>query len=142
MKNSRQSLGKWGESLAADYLTSLGYRIVARNVRTPYGEIDLIAECSYQSIDANERPFLNTLPPNIVTVFVEVKTRRTRGFGAPEESITSRKRAHMIAAARHYIQQKKDGEDLWRIDVIAIEKCKGMVQPHITHFENAISETD
>jgi len=61
MSTSRQALGQWGESLAAHYLQQRGYTILARNVRTAYGEIDLVAR--------------QLEPPAAVTVFVEVKTR-------------------------------------------------------------------
>jgi putative endonuclease len=43
MRRSNQSLGHWGEQKAARYLQEKGYRIIERNMRTPYGEIDLIA---------------------------------------------------------------------------------------------------
>ncbi|MFO7586232.1 MAG: YraN family protein [Anaerolineales bacterium] len=82
--NHNQKIGKWGEGAAAEYLTARGYQIVERNVRTPYGEIDLVAR-----IDG-------------FTVFVEVKARTTRRFGLPEEALTKRKLRHMRAAAGHY----------------------------------------
>ena len=43
MKNARQRLASWGEAYAAAYLQERGYRIIERNARTPYGEIDLVA---------------------------------------------------------------------------------------------------
>ena len=49
MSKSRQALGRWGEALAGDYLLEKGYTIIARNVRTPYGEIDLIAQQRLES---------------------------------------------------------------------------------------------
>ena len=52
-----QKVGQWGEQAAADYLSTKGYEIIARNVRTPYGEIDLIAQ------------------KDGFTIFVEVKAR-------------------------------------------------------------------
>jgi putative endonuclease len=112
-----QRIGKWGEETAADYLTQGGYEIVARNVRTPYGEIDVIAK------------------QNDIIIFVEVKTRTSHTMGLPEESITSRKREHMLAAAGHYAAEHKI--DHWQIDVVAIEGKPG-TKPVITYFENAI----
>ena len=49
MSGARQALGKWGESVAAEYLMTKGYEIVGRNLRTPYGEIDLIARLAGKS---------------------------------------------------------------------------------------------
>lgn len=56
-------------------------------------------------------------------------------MGLPEESITRRKREHMLAAADHYAAEHEI--DHWQIDVLAIEGKPG-VKPTITHFENAI----
>jgi len=112
-----QRIGKWGEETAAEYLTQRNYEILARNVRTPYGEIDIIAR------------------QGDVTIFVEVKTRTSNKMGLPEESITPRKRQHMLAAADHYAA--KNEIDHWQIDVIAIEGKPGS-KSVITYFENAI----
>jgi len=112
-----QSVGRWGEQAAADYLCQHGYEIPARNVRTPYGEIDLVA-CK-----------------DGMTVFVEVKARTGISFGPPEVAVTPRKQAHMLACAEFYAQQNEI--DHWQIDVIAVERLKSGTQ--ITHFENAIS---
>ncbi len=112
-----QSVGRWGEQAAADYLCKRGYTVVARNVRTPYGEIDVIA--------SNEG----------ITVFVEVKARTGKSYGPPEVAVTPRKQAHMLACANHYAQQNEI--DHWQIDVIAVERQRGKAM--ITHFENAVS---
>ena len=112
-----QRIGKWGEDIAAEHLTQRGYEIVARNVRTPYGEIDIIAK------------------QGDVTVFIEVKTRTSNTMGMPEEAITPRKREHMLAAADHYAAEHEI--DHWQIDVIAIEGKPGS-ESKITYFENAI----
>ena len=117
MSNRRQELGKWGEEVAAKYLEDRGYHVVARNARTPYGEIDIIVE------------------QETITIFVEVKTRSTSRYGPPEISITPRKQEHMLAAADHYAQEHEI--DHWQIDVIAVEGRPGK-QPIFTHFENAI----
>lgn len=112
-----QSVGRWGEQAAANFLCAQGYQITARNVRTPYGEIDLVAEKDGR------------------TIFVEVKARTSKSFGPPEVAVTARKQAHMLACAEHYAQQ--NGVDHWQIDVIAVERTKG--QTEVVHFENAVS---
>lgn len=120
-QSRRQHVGKWGEDQASLYLESKGYRIVARNVRTGYGEIDLIASNEFG------------------LVFVEVKTRTNLKFGYPEQAVTGRKMEHMVSAAQAYISENPGrGDQSWRIDVIAIfkqEKSKNNVV-EIMHFEN------
>ena len=132
MSNLRQSLGRWGESIAARYLESHGYHIQERNARTPYGEIDIVAlqpEVISQS----------SVGPSSVAVFVEVKTRTSTTFGFPEESISVRKQAHMLAASESYIQEHPELGNDWRIDVIAIQ-CQGSRKKHsLKHFENVIT---
>ncbi len=130
MSQSRQELGRWGEALAADYLVDQGYTIVARNERTPYGEIDLVAnKLSGPTEESHES--------QEVLVFVEVKTRTSQSFGYPEEAVTPRKQMNLISAAQHYLQEHPDLDLDWRIDVIAIERYPDRA-PIIHHFENAL----
>lgn len=117
MTKHRQRLGKWGEEAVTAYLTGRGYPILARNARTPYGEIDIITR------------------QGDITIFVEVKTLRSSRNFFPEQNVTARKRGHMLACAEHYAAE--NAIDHWQIDVIAVEGNVGE-QPKITHFENAI----
>ncbi len=117
MSGYRQKIGAWGENAAAAYLEERGYTVLARNQRTPYGEIDILAE---------KDGFFH---------FIEVKARTTAAFGPPEIAITPRKQEHMRAAAEYYAAEY--GFEHWQIDVIAVER-KSEVAPTITHFENAI----
>ena len=112
-----QRIGKWGEEIAAEFLAHRGCEIVARNARTPYGEIDIVAR------------------QGDVILFAEVKTRTSNKMGLPEESITPRKREHMLAAAEQYAAEHEINH--WQIDVISVEGKPGSA-PHITHFENAL----
>ena len=121
MSKARQAFGKWGEQRAAAYLAERGYQILEHNVRTPYGEIDLIAR--QQSI----------------LVFVEVKARHTTRFGYPEESVGVRKQAHLMESAAAYLLAHPEFGENWRIDVIAILDRPG-AETEILHFENAVSE--
>jgi putative endonuclease len=123
LSQSRQELGRWGEAHAADYLQQQGYTVIARNVRTPYGEIDLIVQQKSEG--------------ETIAVFVEVKTRTSKTFGYPEEAITPRKRLNLISAVQHYLQEHPDLVMNWRIDVIAIERYPER-SPIINHFENAL----
>jgi putative endonuclease len=117
MTKHNQRVGRWGEEIAADYLAERGCEILARNIRTPYGEIDIIALLGD------------------ITIFVEVKTLTLSRDFFPEHNITARKREHMLAAAEHYASENEI--DHWQIDVIAIEGNPG-AKPVVTYFENAI----
>ena len=134
MSTHRQSLGKWGEALAADYLIQHGYLIVERNVHTPYGEIDLIAMQPVSSDDFSEHQHHTNM-----LVFVEVKTRASLAYGYPEESVTIEKQEHLLAAAQHYLQQHPEYEGNWRMDVIAIWRSPKSEKIEIRHFENAFN---
>lgn len=133
MSKLKQRLGRWGEQLAAEYLLARGYTIVAYNVRTPYGEIDLIAEqkrMPSDTSDAGREP---------VIVFIEVKTRSSTTYGSPEDAITSKKQTHMIDSALAYLQAHPEIEADWRIDVIAIQGNQTSKEPQIIHFKNALT---
>jgi putative endonuclease len=133
-KTYRQTLGSWGEALAASYLQERGYAILGRNVRTAYGEIDLIASPVQADLMANSH---QAEDHSQVIVFVEVKTRTSLAYGQPEESVTPRKKAHLLAAAQAYMQSHADLSSAWRVDVIAVRCAKSGEAQEITHFENA-----
>ena len=134
MKTNRQEVGRWGENLAAMYLAERGYTILERNVRTSYGEIDLIARQEIGSGQPEEET-----DEGSVLVFVEVKTRRSTKFGLPEEAMTSRKQTHLLAAIQSYLQSNPELTGSWRVDVIAIRHSIKIPIPEIIHFENAIT---
>jgi len=117
MTTHNQRVGAWGEQVTVEYLTKKGYEIIARNVRTPYGEIDIVAK------------------QGEITLFVEVKARTSNKMGMPEESITPRKRQHMVSAAEHYAMENE--VDHWQIDVVAVEGKPGK-EAKVTYFENAM----
>ncbi len=121
VKTSRQRLGRWGEDLAGRYLEERGYSILERNVRTAYGELDLVAR------------------KEDVLVFVEVKTRTSESFGLPEVSVTEQKQAHILNAAQDFMQRHPELEGDWRVDVIAILGAPGREPAQVEHFENAFS---
>jgi len=130
-KRNAQILGAWGESVAVDFLKERGFELIASNVRSPYGEIDLVVCKTENTSDA---PDSGTL-----TVFVEVKTRSSTRYGYPEQSVTPRKRAHLLAAAQEYMRLHPERIGRWRVDVIAIMRSGKKAPPEILHFENAIT---
>jgi len=98
-------------------LTRRGYKLVERNYRTRQGEIDLIVR---------KRDTL---------VFVEVKLRRTTGFGAPLEAVTPRKQTTLRSLAEHYLAEREPDFDTFRFDVIGILAAQDGLR--IDHVEDA-----
>jgi putative endonuclease len=119
---TRKSTGILGEELAKHLLNERGYSIIERNYRTREGEIDLVA---------TKDDFL---------VFVEVRTKRSRLFGTPEESITVKKMEHLRAAANKYRDTHDNLPSSWRIDVVCIE-LNALGRPErFEIIENAIED--
>jgi len=105
---NKRRLGEDAERLAEAFLERSGYKILHRNYRCHYGEIDLIAE---------ERGIL---------VFVEVKARRSKTYGLPYEAVTERKIRKLIQVALHYLQRHGlYGKVPVRFDVVSLELSPG-----------------
>ncbi len=88
--------------MAAEYLKKQGYKILDRQFRTRFGEIDLVA------MDGRE------------IVFVEVKTRRSSVHGFPEEVVTETKLHRLETAAESYLKARALEGRPYRFDVVAI----------------------
>lgn len=120
--DSRIALGAAGENRAAHYLMRRGYRIVARNVRADRVEIDIIARRGR------------------VLAFVEVKTRRTRAYGFPEDAVDARKRARLVRGAAAWLHlnrgQRRPGQSI-RFDVIVCECGANQAEWQIRHLKSA-----
>lgn len=116
----RQETGKRGEDFAAEYLRRKGYRIIGRNKRWKWGELDIIA-----------------VAPDKTLVFVEVKTVGGSGVEA-EEQMTKAKIGKFTRAAGMYAGMHEDlidDEKGWRLDVLALtEQEDGGFE--IRHYEN------
>lgn len=101
--NHRQQIGRLGEDRAAAFFVGKGFTCLARNWRCRAGEIDLIV--------ARGREIR----------FVEVKTRKTKTYGDPEEAITVQKRAHLEAAAEAWIlSHELPKEAIFQFDVFSL----------------------
>ncbi len=118
--NSRQETGRLGELAARRHLQSIGYSILGGNMRYGRHEIDIVAEQD------------GTL------VFVEVRTRRGRRMGTPEESITPRKKRQMLAAAQRYLAETDNWRRSWRIDIVAVELDHLNRVSRLTVIRNAV----
>ena len=118
MQTEKKILGNEGEELAADFLVSKDYNILARQAGIPrVGEIDLIA---YD-------------PRGGEIVFVEVKTRRDVKYGPPEEAVTISKLRRLMRVAETWRVRNKLYDRPWRVDVVAIELASAT--PVIRHLE-------
>ena len=104
---AKDTLGRRGEQLAADYLVGTGMALVERNWRCALGEIDLVAR------DGGE------------TVFVEVKTRAGLGYGHPLEAITAAKLARLRRLAGAWCEAHPGEAASIRIDAVAVVAPRG-----------------
>ena len=110
-------LGTWGEEQAADFLIHNGYTILERDWKSGHRDIDIIATNGQ------------------VVVFVEVKARRNRIFGEPEDAIDYMKMHNLRAAINHYVKFKNIRLDI-RFDIITVVGTPYMGQAEITHIED------
>lgn len=94
--------GAFGESLAVEYLSKNGYKVLERNFRCRIGEIDIIA-----------------IQEDTVA-FIEVKTRSSEKFGMPSEAVSLTKQNRMVKTALYYMQKNKLLDHMCRFDVIEI----------------------
>src|SRR2546430_738010 len=111
-------LGTSGEALAEDHLRGLGYEIVGRDVRTPLGQLDLVAK------------------DGTTLVFVEVKTRAGHGFGLPQEAVDGRKIRKLRQLALYYLKMQRHGGPV-RFDVVGLTVSDGRLV-RVDHIKNAI----
>lgn len=93
---------KLGENIACEYLKKLGFRILERNYRKTYGEIDIIA------LDKD------------ILAFIEVKTRTSNQFGSPLEAITPWKLRSLIKTAQYYKMTHHHLPESLRIDAVSV----------------------
>ena len=122
MKPDGRLFGQSAESIADEYLRKKGYRIIDRNVRSPSGELDLVARLGD------------------TVVFIEVKARRTEKYGGVSYSINRRKEQRIIKLAAQYLAKHHLHGQPCRFDVIL---CKGgQTAPiEIEHIEDAFEVT-
>ncbi len=115
MPHRRSQLGTWGEHVALRSLRQRGFVLLARNVRTRYGELDLVL------LDGN------------TLVAVEVKTRRSLRYGVPQESITQKKFTHLADATAAFVQRIR-WQGPYRLDAVSVV-VRGK-QARVLHLRN------
>jgi putative endonuclease len=117
-RQRKRLLGQRGESEAERFLTArCHYRVVARNYRCPFGEIDMVA------LDGR------------TIVFIEVRSHTGPVFGDPLASVDSRKQRQIAKAALHYLSHHRLSDREARFDVVGIRWEKG--RAHLTHIKDA-----
>lgn len=118
MLMNKQELGAWGEARAQSYLISQNYQILFSNWRFGRAEIDIIAQSATG-----------------ILVFVEVKTRKNKIFGNPEEAVTAKKQSLLYEAASEFMY-KTQYEQEFRFDIISIVYSPNETT-EIAHFQDA-----
>jgi putative endonuclease len=109
----KQARGQFGEDKALEHLLTQGFRLLERNYRTAYGEVDLIVERGE------------------LLVFVEVRSRADDRVISPEATVDRRKQQRVVLAALDYTTNHCQGGHAIRFDVISL------VGTQVTHIENA-----
>jgi putative endonuclease len=115
---TRAEIGAMGEQLAVDHLKSLGLRVLDRNWRCRYGELDVIA------VDDAMR----------IVVFVEVKTRTSDQFGGLAQAVTPAKVRRLRRLAGLWLAAQDGSWAALRIDVIGVRIGRRR-SPEITHLQ-------
>jgi putative endonuclease len=116
--SARAMLGAGGEKRAARHVKkSLGYKVLARNVKCPGGELDIIA------LDGND------------LVIIEVRSRSQSEFGAPESSVRHDKRRFLLRSGQWFQRSRRLELFTLRFDLIAIDWPTGG-EPTIRHHRN------
>ena len=115
MKYFNKKTGQMGENLALNFLLSKDYQLISKNYSTRFGEIDLI------------------MRDKDITVFVEVKAKKSEDWGTPEEMFTRSKYRKVKNMAIIYLH----GKDIkCRIDMVAIDLFAE--PPSLRHYQNVI----
>lgn len=114
---------KLGEDKACEYLKKNGFKIIGRNFRKGYGEIDIIA---IDSSNSKEKTL----------VFIEVKTRKSNSFGSPLEAITPWKLKSLIRTAQFYKLIHPNLPTAMRIDAVSVSLSSNNEVENIEHIKN------
>jgi len=122
MTNQRQSVGRRGEDVAADFLRQQGCLVIDRNLRTPYGEMDIIARQGDEII------------------ICEVKARSGNKYGYPETAVNKAKYENIVQSAQYYLTGR-GLKDFWRVDIVSVEFSLN-AEPKITWFKNVTMDQD
>lgn len=118
----KQTIGKFGEDVACDYLRKNEYQILERNFSCSQGEIDIVA----YDASTNE------------VVFFEVKTRTSFNYGFPSEAVNKMKQRHILNSVKYYLYCKGLEDKFVRIDVIEIVIDTTHFKYKLNHLKNVL----
>jgi putative endonuclease len=122
-KDFRHRFGQDSELMAEQFLLAKGYRIVARNLRTQLGELDIVAE------------------DHGVLVFIEVKGRATEAFGGALLAVDRRKQAKLVKLASQYLARYHLSDRPCRFDVVLVQGLPAQ-GGRIEHLQNAFDASE
>jgi len=126
-----KELGDLGEKLACEYLVKKGYKILGKNYRITFGEIDIIAKKSFRLFSKVDK----------VIHFVEVKTIVNSGGFYPEEHVDYRKQRKLKQMAGIWLQKNKYPQNIpYQIDVIGILVNETTRNAKLHYFPNAVGD--
>jgi putative endonuclease len=115
----RRWFGTRSERAAGRYLRRAGFRVVAWNVNTPYGEIDIVA------LDGRS------------VVFVEVRSTESHDSSRAAESVDERKQRKLTEAALDFLRRRNLLDHPARFDVLILSWPPGRREPHVEHHRQA-----
>lgn len=119
----RKKLGIFAEGVAAHYLLKKGYKILARNYKFNFGEIDIVAQ------------------KDDVIIFCEVKALGAKYSGFdPEMRVDFKKKNKLLKLATAFLQSKRLQEKKSQIDIISVIFDRENKKAHIKHFKNAFQD--
>lgn len=132
-----KELGNLGERISCEYLVKRGYKILGRNYRINFGEIDIIAKRKWSFKKALQNNNDRTIH------FVEVKTlkgQEAQNFN-PEEHVDWKKQRKLIQLGRIWLEKNKIPQNFpWQIDVIGILIDENTRKARVHYFQNAVEE--
>ena len=120
LPTDNKGIGNLGEEVAATFLEGKRYRILERNLKTSFKELDLIAE------------------QDGILVFVEVKTRTSYNFGGAEQAMTKKKIINLKQAALYYLNRNKIKYRTLRFDFLAVDYNQLDKTAKIKHYQDII----
>lgn len=118
--------GRWAETVASCFLITGGFKILARNFNTRFGELDIVC----QEARGGE-------PAAPAVIFVEVRYRRKGSLVLPEETLTNKKQHRIKLAASIYLNKFGLQDAFVRFDVICVTKDKWFTPAKVRHIVDA-----
>jgi len=116
-------IGNFGEKIGLEYLRKKGYKILERNFKKKWGEIDIVGE------------------KNGNLIFFEIKTIKSKDGFSPEDEIDFKKKNQLRKMAQIYLAEKRISKDApYQIDILSIVLDPASKATEISHFENAIED--